>query len=576
MHEIIVLTRQGLGQLTDGGRRTLYIYVTSLVAISLLDGLAILGLSQLISGANVVEILPTESVALLAGGVIILFVAKSILSSLATFVTFKEFAKQEVQIGLLRFDELNESDIERRFLLDEGDYYNTVDRGPTALVQNFLASVAGIVAESFSGLVILSVVFYLQPTTAISTAFFFTLIAYVQHSILSKAQSKSGQEVVERVNSTYRLLNDAFHLSKIMKVYEPSTFRKVLETERSMLAQARFRVAFISAIPRYFMESILAIGLMVVVGASWIINGEDSVLPAFIIFVAAGFRLLPIINRIQGLILVCIGYAPLSRLGLGSGVLNVNPLVTSEVFEKSDVMATDVVLELQDVSYSYPSTSGDAVSEVNFQFEFGKQYALVGPSGSGKTTLVDICLGILTPRRGKIFSSSTYNVKNGYVPQVTHITSANIGGNVALEWSDEDIVSSKVIRALAEAKLEEHFKSMDESFDHGEMLTKLSGGQAQRLGLARALYRESNFLVLDEATSALDAVTESEIMETVDSLRGRYTTLIVAHRLSTIKNADEIIYLKNGKILGSGNFLELQRELPEFEEQVRLGQLDLI
>ena len=103
----------------------------------------------------------------------------------------------------------------------------------------------------------------------------------------------------------------------------------------------------------------------------------------------------------------------------------------------------------------------------------------------------------------------------------------------------------------------------------------MSGGQRQRLGLARALYRDSNFLILDEATSALDAVTESQVMETIGALRGKTTVMIVAHRLSTIKDADQVIYLENGKIVGSGTFMELQKKLPQFAEQVRLGQLEL-
>jgi ATP-binding cassette, subfamily B, bacterial PglK len=419
------------------------------------------------------------------------------------------------------------------------------------------------------------VVFYVQPTTAISAASFFACVAYAQHILLSRSQSRSGHDVVDKVNTTYRLLNDFYNMGKILMVHESHSLGVTLRDQRSALAMARFKVAFISSLPRYFMESMLAIGLIIVAIVTWIVKGEELVLPALVIFVAAGFRLLPILNRVQGLILSCIGYAPLAKLGLGDLLPSVKKRV--DFTRKPDQMIPEgVILELKNVSYTYPTVEIPAIRNVNFKFELGKQYAIVGPSGSGKTTLVDICLDILTPQEGTVSLSIEPEPRFAYVPQDTFVSSTNIFGNVALEWTPEKIDVRKVKEAIKDAELGDFFDIANYETAIDEKVKKMSGGQRQRLGLARALYRESNFLVLDEATSALDAVTESQIISTINRLRNRCTVLIVAHRLSTVKNSDCIIYVESGVVAGSGTFLELQKKLPQFMEQVRLGQLDLI
>jgi ABC-type multidrug transport system fused ATPase/permease subunit len=570
---MILLTRQSLTSLTQRGRRVLFGYLVSLIAIASLDGFALLLLSKLFSSESLSNqsLTSTNTNSKLLVMIVFLFVLRSALSTLSTWVSLKEFADQEVNIGQNRLKALNFAPLEIRLGLNESDYFTAIDRGPSSLVQGFLVSVVTILAEFFSGLVILGVVLVVQPATAVVAFTYFLLIAVMQHKLLSISQARAGQAIFTSGNRTYDLIADYFHMNKLLELSDSKTFESVLRRQRSDLALARAKTVFISSLPRYFMESMLALGFLVIGGATWLLEGEVAVVPALAIFAAAGFRLLPIVNRIQGQALTAIGSAPLARQAL---------MPISKEVDKDDHRSTTApgdsrdVMEITGVEFSYQSGKEPVLRDVSLSFREGLQYAIVGPSGAGKTTLIDICLGLLTPQKGQVL----WKFKEpesffGYVPQDTHISSASIAGNVALEWDASAIDLEKVKIALTAAHLDEYVDSNLKDERLSENFNKMSGGQRQRLGLARALYRDSKLLILDEATSSLDAITESKVMETVKSLRGKTTVIIVAHRLTTIKDADQVIYLEGGKVLGVGTFTELQQNLPQFEEQVRLGLL---
>jgi ATP-binding cassette subfamily C protein len=212
------------------------------------------------------------------------------------------------------------------------------------------------------------------------------------------------------------------------------------------------------------------------------------------------------------------------------------------------------------------------LSDINLKLQIGKQYAFVGPSGSGKTTLADVCLGLIRPDSGHVFFSSGLTKDSVcYVPQSVELAVGSIAQNVALEWNKADIDMTRVNRALIESQLSELIISEESVESTGR--PNLSGGQIQRLGIARILYRNPIFVVFDEATSALDAQTENEIMKLLDSLRKEITVVLIAHRLTTIQNADQIIYIDNGKIEGVGSFEELRIQIPAFAKQIELGSL---
>ena len=548
-------------------------YLASMVAIAGLDGIALFLLSKLLTpGFTSGNSNPaTNSNLKLLVLILALFVLRSALSTLVGWVSVKEFAQQEVELGQRRMESLHEAPLETRLELNETDFFTAVDRAPTTLINGYLIPVVNICIELTTGLVIIGVVLVFQPLTAVVALTYFALVAIVQHRFLSASQARTGQTILKNGNVTYELLADYFHMNKLLQVNESKTFQSSLRIQRTEFARARAIQGFTSSLPRYFMESSLALGFLVVAGATWLLLGEAEVVPALAIFAAAGFRMLPIVNRMQGLALSAIGCIPLARQALLPITARVK--IDSQTSMNRPVDSRNA-LELTGVNFTYASGSAPVLEDINLSFKKGLQYAIVGPSGAGKTTLIDVCLGLLTPQSGEVlwnFKASKDSF--GYVQQDTHVSSASIAGNVALEWDSAVIDLDKVRKALSVAHLEEYFNSNLEDKRLIENFNRMSGGQRQRLGLARALYRDGKFLVLDEATSSLDAITESKVMETVKLLRGDTTVVIVAHRLSTIKDADQIIYLEGGKVLGIGTFSDLQRTLPQFEEQVRLGLL---
>ncbi|MCH5251075.1 MAG: ATP-binding cassette domain-containing protein, partial [Lachnospiraceae bacterium] len=215
-------------------------------------------------------------------------------------------------------------------------------------------------------------------------------------------------------------------------------------------------------------------------------------------------------------------------------------------------------IEIKNVTYAYPDGDVNVIEHADFTIERGTTVAFIGASGAGKSTMVDILLGLLAPQYGKIYADGMNIYKNlptwqkeiGYIPQTIYLSDDTIRNNVAFGVEDREIDEQAVIYALQQAQLYDFVESLPEGLDTyvGDRGVRLSGGQRQRIGIARALYHNPEVLVLDEATSALDSDTETAVMEAIEKLQGHKTILIIAHRLTTIRNADVIYEVGSGKV----------------------------
>jgi ABC-type multidrug transport system fused ATPase/permease subunit len=220
------------------------------------------------------------------------------------------------------------------------------------------------------------------------------------------------------------------------------------------------------------------------------------------------------------------------------------------------------------------------LDSVSLNISSSQSVALVGSTGAGKSTLADVILGVLLPDSGSVLISGVQPFESvqqwpgamAYVPQDVAVLTGSVRENVALGIPSEFIDDSLVWGALERAHLADFLRSSRDGIETlvGENGVQLSGGQRQRLGIARALYSRPRLLVLDEATSALDAETERLVTETLDSLAGEVTLIIIAHRLATVRHCDQVIYLADGRITGSGTFSEVRAQVPDFDRQAQL------
>ena len=323
---------------------------------------------------------------------------------------------------------------------------------------------------------------------------------------------------------------------------------------------------FLQVVPRPVMEAVSVCALLIVV-AFKLLNGTHSVyfVSTLSVFAVAAFRLLPSINRITNYLGVIMFNKPAVD-SVYHDLKQIDELgkVRAHMDKTKSPLPLKDRIEIRNMSFRYPNSDGYVLKNINIFIRKNESTALIGPSGAGKTTLADIILGALEPVEGGVYVDgvnirdhmSAWHKNLGYIPQSIYLMDDTIRNNIAYGISEEDIDEDKIWKALEQAQLKEFIQSLDKGLDTeiGEGGVRLSGGQRQRIGIARALYHDPEVLVLDEATSALDNETESAVMEAIDSLSGKKTLIIIAHRLTTIKNCDVVYEVKDEgirKVTGS-------------------------
>ena len=570
--EILALSIDGFQMLSAPGKRAILIYSISLSVIGLLDALGLGLLAHGLSNSTKSSLEMERGFVLILLVVIFLFISRSLLAVWISYMGLNSMAREEVLIGQIAFENLMKSSWLHVRKLSLSDIQLQIDRSPNALIQNFLFLNATIFSEIFNALIIVVLLIVVSPITAAVTGIYFSLISIAQHFALSKSSSRSGSVVAKEFGSVYSLLDEFYQFGKILRVTHSSSIKDSLVTSRALLAKSRATAAFLSSVPRYFMEAVLAFGCLLIFCAAYIEGGSTAVIPALAIFAGAGFRLLPIVNKIQGLILVLFSSYPLAKSSfqVKKDDLQIDGVGIVDSFD----LEIGTLLRLEKVSFTYPDSVKPILLDIDLEIQSGKQYAIVGDSGSGKTTLTEIIVGLLPPTSGLRKTSSSHPIKYGYVPQDTPVISGSIRQNIAMSWNSSNIDDDLISEAINDVQLQSFLEEFESrNIDQKTNRLLLSGGQRQRLGIARALYNKSNLLILDEPTSSLDAGLEFQLVEMLSALKSKVATITVAHRLTTIQTADVIIYLENGRIVATGDFSELSQNSEGFKKMIELSSL---
>ncbi|MFW0179568.1 ABC transporter ATP-binding protein [Rothia sp. P7208] len=464
----------------------------------------------------------------------------------------------------------------------------------TAANQAYTTYVGGVVSalgELFTIVVILVLLVAVIPETAFVAFAYFGFFAFLLQFFLKKRNSEQGAKIINAAEDSIKSAMESimgFRENLMHGVTQRSVYG--YQNKRSIFVEASRRGIFYQDLPKYILEIVFIIGLALLLGVLTLKNGDSSA-PFLLLFSGACVRMLPSFTRL----VASIGYARIGEKGvevlekdleeLGKNgefsLIGKDPEIGRFANINDAVIPIDLVIE--DLSFKYPDGQKNVLNDINLVIPQGTSIAFVGGSGSGKTTLVDIILGLIEPDSGRVLCNDK-NIHDdredwfsyiGYVPQDVFLGDSTVKEAVAFGLRENEIDLKRVWECLRMAELDDFVKSMEYGLDQkiGEQGSRLSGGQRQRLGIARAMYRRPSILVLDEATAALDNETEHRITETINKISQEITVIIVAHRLSTIRKVDQVVFLSDGVIQDIGTFEEVQLSNSEFAKLVELGQL---
>jgi ABC-type multidrug transport system fused ATPase/permease subunit len=417
---------------------------------------------------------------------------------------------------------------------------------------------------------------------AIATIIIFGLVSLVLFKILHKKAKRLGElENSLSIKSNERIVESLQAYRELTVSNRRSYYSRLIRKSRFDLAEVLGAIAFLPSISKYALEITIIVGTLFVSALQFLAKDASQAVATLAVFMAAASRIAPATMRLQqGLVLIKQSHA--SALPT---LLLIHELRFIKVQEEK--IDNDFVhdgffgeVSIQDISLRYEGKKEEALKNITLSIANSSFIAIVGSSGAGKTSLVDVLLGVIESSGGEVYISgekpleaiSKWPGAISYVPQDVFISNDTILENVAFGFPISGISESRVWDSLRAAQLEEIVRNFPEQLHTklGEGGSRLSGGQRQRLGIARALYTNPKLIILDEATSSLDGKTEQQISEALSMLSGKVTIIVIAHRLVTVRQADKVVYLSNGKIGAIGTFDEIRSQVKDFDEQAQL------
>ena len=467
-----------------------------------------------------------------------------------------------------------------------------VETSVNATFSGVLGSMATLIIESTLFISIFVMFLLVDWPAALAIAVYFALLVFMLQMTTARRYLQSGRNLrrgsVETGGSILEMVDGFREISVLSK--QDFFLTRFIEAKK-LSARTGVTLQILKSLPRYVAETGLIIGALGFVVWQLSRGSLGEGLLALGIFLAGSFRMMGSILPLQALwneLRIMQGWVEMAQEILLT--LRDDPeLLDSAIYSETKVInrvapqdphSSALEVELEGVYFTHLDNTEPTIRDVSLAIPAGSYVAVVGPSGAGKTSLVDVLLGILYPTSGSVKLSSTPPLEAfskwpgavSYLPQDIEIVNGSVRDNICLGLSAKKVSDELLWEAVDGAQLRSLVESLPLGLDAqmGERGMKISGGQRQRLGIARALLSKPKLIVLDEATSALDGETEFKVTESLLALKGKVTIVMIAHRLSTIREADQIYYLENGEIAASGNFQELKDSHPHFAEQAEL------
>lgn len=497
---------------------------------------------------------------------IFVFLSKNVMALLCTYVQNKYAEKLRRELATEVFESFMKRPYEFFVNTNSGTIVRDVQTGPR-VVNEIIVSIFQFITEFMTVALIGLYLLYMDWMIALATLLIGALCFLVIVLGFKKRIKVMGKEEWEIGAKTFQICSQAVGgIKEIIVKDRRESFVKQYESAAVKAEKINLVYRFLIACPDRVLEAVCMSGFLGIVSLR-ICMGIDinSFVSTLGVFAMGAFKILPSISKMSSRVNSIVFEIP----GLNSCYDNIKSVRKYEeamesgreengLKSDSDVLPHELKsnIRIKDVVWKYAHASRVVLNKLNLTIAKGESVGLIGESGAGKTTLADIILGLYKPREGDVLMdgkdihsiSHQWSKLIAYVPQTVYLLDDTVRANIAFGIPDEEISEDRIWETLRQAKLDEFVRSLPNGLDTyvGERGVKFSGGQRQRVAIARALYDEPSILVLDEATSALDNETENAVMEAIDSLRGNKTLIIVAHRLSTIRNCDRIFEIRDG------------------------------
>jgi len=504
--------------------------------------------------------------------------------------------RAQINVALIRFSYLKRTILSRTLLekyLHE-PYAFFLNRNTSELMAYLASEIAMIVsgvlipclqvfARGLMAVFIIALLMYVNPVVACVVIAVIGGGYAVMYGLLKKTLARLGEEMTGHNKRIYKALNEVFGGIKDIKILgrEKIFIERFSESVQKSNNCACWKF-IIFQMPRYAFEILVFGGMLsIVIFIAVIQNNYQSVIPVVGLYAFAAYRLMPTLQQIYQ----DVASIRSSLYSLDVVYRDFQACDGIRVDHRSDQDQTMPLLRevrLTNVSFHYPLTDKTVLNDFNLTIAANSVVGIVGGTGAGKTTLVDILLGLLSPQEGEIHVDGVRLEQNnlplwqrniGYIPQQIYLCDDTVTRNIAFGVPDEDVDHQAVQNAARLACIDEFItRELPKGYETevGERGVRLSGGQRQRLGIARALYHNPSLLVFDEATSALDGITEDAILEAVHNLAHKKTIIIIAHRLSTVKECNQIYFLDLGRVIDQGTYDELLENNPQFRQMAKL------